>query len=190
MVLQEWWGLNDHIKDVAERVAKLGYIVIAPDLYDGKVALEPDEAQKLRMEMQLPEAVKKIEAAARYLKQEGAQKVAVMGFCMGGTLALMGVSTGEFVAAIPFYGRITDDIKDNLDKIKVPILGIYGTQDHGISAQSVNEFKKELDEQGVVNEFHFYEANHAFFNNTRESYNKKASEGAWKKVKAWLKIYL
>lgn len=191
VLIQEWWGLNDHIKDVAERVASLGYITIAPDLYDGKVALEPDDAQKLKLEMKLPEAVKKIEAAARFLKKEhGVEKVAVMGFCLGGTLSLLGATTGEFVTGIPFYGRITEDIQGSYSNIKVPILGLYGTHDHGITRESVNEFKAKLDAQGTPNEFHFYEADHAFFNDTRESYNKEAAVDAWEKVKAWLDKYL
>lgn len=190
VVIQEWWGLNDHIKDVAERIASLGYVVIAPDLYDGKVALEPNEAQKLKMEMILPEAVKKIEAAGRFLKEQGVDKVAVMGFCLGGTLSLLGATTGEFVTAIPFYGRITEDVQASVISIKVPILGIYGTHDHGITIESVNEFKEVLDKNGVVNEFHFYEAGHAFFNDTRESYDEKSAKDVWEKVKVWLEKYL
>lgn len=198
VVIQEWWGLNDHIKDVAERVAELGYITIAPDLYDGKVAIEPDEAQKLRMEMILPEAVKKIKAAGRFLKEQGVskapagavEKVAVMGFCMGGTLTLLATTTGEFVTGIPFYGRITEDIQDSCSNIKVPILGIYGTHDHGIPVDSVNELKEVLDKNGVINEFHFYGVGHAFFNDTRESYDEKSAQESFEKVKAWLEKYL
>ena len=192
VVIQEWCGLNDNIKDITRRVAELGYVAIAPDLYNGQVAKEPDEAQKLRMEIELGEAVKKISAAAKYLKQDhGVSKVACMGFCMGGTLTILASTTGEFVAAVPFYGRIVDEIKLGLDKIKIPVLGFYGTQDHGIPVESVEGFKKELDQRGVVNEFHFYSAGHAFFNDTRpESYNEQASKDAWEKVKRWFKKYL
>lgn len=191
VVIQEWWGLNDHIKDVARRVAELGYVAIAPDLYDGRVANEPDEAQKLKMEMQLPEAVKKIESAAKFLKEEqGVEKVAVMGFCMGGTLTLLAAAGDQFVIAAPFYGRIVDEIKANWDKIKIPVLGIYGTHDYGIPVESVSELKEVLDKNGVTNEFHFYDAGHAFFNDTRESYDEKSAKDAWQKLQAWLKKYL
>lgn len=187
VVIQEWWGLNDNIKEIAGRVAGLGYVAIAPDLYDGKVANEPDEAQKLRMEMQLPEAVKKISRAADYLKKEHeVEKVAVMGFCMGGTLTLLGATTGEFALAAPFYGRVTDEIKANWHKINIPVIGFYGLEDHGISKESVEELKAQLDKNGIENEFHFYQAGHAFFNDTRESYSKEAAEDAWGKLKSWL----
>lgn len=191
VIIQEWWGLNDNIKDIAGRVAELGYLSLAPDLYDGKVATEPDEAGKLRMEMQLPEAVKKISRAATYLKNEhGVDKVAVMGFCMGGTLSLLGAASGEFALSVPFYGRVTDEIKSNWDKIKVPVLGFYGLQDHGIPRESVEELNKQLDKNGVISEFHFYEADHAFFNDTRPSYNKEASADAWEKLQVWFQKYL
>jgi len=109
---------------------------------------------------------------------------------MGGTLSLLGATTGEFVVGIPFYGSIAQEVKDSLNKIKAPILGIYGTHDHGITVESVREFKAKLDEQGTPNEFHFYEADHAFFNDTRDSYDKEAAEDAWERLKAWLEKYL
>lgn len=192
IVIQEWWGLNENIKDITRRVAELGYVALAPDLYNGKVAEEPDEAQKLRMEMQIPKAIKVISAASDYLRNEKkAQKVAVIGFCMGGSLALAAASaTDKFDLAIPFYGRVIDETRDNLDKIKIPILGLYGSRDHGIPVEVVHGLKKDLDELGVVNEFHIYEADHAFFNDTRESYDKEASDDAWEKVKTWLQRYI
>lgn len=192
IVVQEWWGLNENIKDIAKLFAELGYVALAPDLYDGKVTSEPDEAQKLRMELKLPEAVKNIESAARYLKEtHNVEKVGCVGFCMGGTLAILSATTGVIDTVIPFYGRITDDIKNNIEKIKVPVLGIYGTKDHGIPVASVEEFKAALDKQRTINQFHFYDAGHAFFNDTRpEAYNPQASQDAWEKVKAWFEKYL
>ncbi|MCB0634899.1 MAG: dienelactone hydrolase family protein, partial [Lewinella sp.] len=108
IVIQEWWGLNDHIKDVANRFAAAGYVALAPDLYKGQVATEPDEARKLVMELDMAEAVNEIQAAIDYLLAQenvAGDKAGIVGFCMGGRLVLMtGLASDDVGAAVAYYG--------------------------------------------------------------------------------------
>jgi carboxymethylenebutenolidase len=194
VVIQEWWGLVPHIKDVAERFAREGFIALAPDLYHGKASTEPDEARKLVMSLDRARAVGEIAAAARYLKQlkdVSPHKVGVIGFCMGGGLALSAaVHDGEIATAVAFYGRPLDP--SDTAKLHVPILGLYGAKDHSNPPQAVQEFEEELEKDNVPHEIHTYpSAGHAFFNDTRpESYRPDAAKDAWNKTLAWFHKYL
>jgi carboxymethylenebutenolidase len=162
VVLQEWWGLVPHIKDVANRFAREGFIALAPDLYHGEKAEEPDEAQKLAMALDRERAVAEIVAAVHYLQQTEAVapgKVGVVGWCMGGGLALSTAAASDLVgAAVAFYGR--------------PLA--------------------EADtEHGVPHEVHIYPgAGHAFFNDTRPVYDAAAAGDAWQRTLAWFRRYL
>lgn len=196
IVLQEWWGLNEHIKDVARRVAQQGYVVLAPDLYKGQVATEPDEARKLVMELDMPAAVQEIGSGADYLRAQdfvSGEKVGVMGFCMGGGLALQAArsdaDTGRYGAAIAFYGSPL--APEEAAAVKAPILGLYGADDGGIKVADVQKMQEALTAAGVENEFQIYQgAPHAFFNDTRESYRPEAAADAWQRTLAWLGKYL
>jgi carboxymethylenebutenolidase len=193
IVLQEWWGVNEHIMDVTRRIANEGYVALAPDLYKGQVATEPDEARKLVMELDMAAAVEEIGSAIDFLL--GQETVAgdtagVVGFCMGGRLVLMTALADESVgAAVAFYGSPL--APDQATSVKAPVLGLYGADDGGIPVADVNAMGEALTAAGVVNEIHVYEgAPHAFFNDTRESYRPEAAADAWQRMLGWFQTHL
>jgi carboxymethylenebutenolidase len=194
VVIQEWWGLVPHIKDVAERFAREGFIALAPDLYHGQAATEPDEARKLAMGLDRARAVAEIAAAAQYLKAMDTvqpKRMGLVGWCMGGGLALStAAEDGDIGAAIAFYGRPLD--ASDTAKLHVPILGLYGAEDGGIPVEAVRSFELELKAHQVPHEIHIYTgAGHAFFNETRPHiYHPEAAQDAWQKTLAWFRKHL
>ncbi len=195
VVIQEWWGLVPHIKDVAERFAHEGFVALAPDLYHGQAADEPDEARKLAMALDAQRAVQEIAAAARYLKKMenvAPQKVGVVGWCMGGGLSLSTAAhhADLIEAAVAYYGRPLT--ATDVAKLKVPVLGLYAEHDHGIPVEAVHAFEAQLEQQHVPHEVHIYPGtSHAFFNDTRpQIYSAEAAQDAWQKTLAWFRRYL
>jgi carboxymethylenebutenolidase len=195
VVIQEWWGLVPHIKDVTERFARQGYIALAPDLYHGQAAGEPDEARKLVMALDIGRAVKEIRAAMRYLSQYAGiplKKVGVVGWCMGGSLSIATAAQSgkDLGAAVVFYGNARDF--DIVKDIQAPLLGLYAEHDHGISSDFVHNFEEALNQRGIPNEFHVYPGTeHAFFNDTRPHiYQEEAAKDAWERTLAWFRKYL
>ncbi len=193
VLIQEWWGLNEHIRDVARRLANEGFAVLAVDLYDGVSTSEPDEAQKLVMELDQAAAVQEIGAAASYLQTQayvGSEQIGVMGFCLGGALALQaGRAHTNVGATIAFYGRTPPP--EQAAEIQSPVLGLYGSEDQGIPVSDVEAMQAALTDAGIPNEIQVYEgAGHAFFNDTRESYDEAAAADAWTRSLAWLREYL
>jgi carboxymethylenebutenolidase len=191
IVIQEWWGLNEHIKDVTRRFAEAGYVALAPDLYHGQVTTEPDEARKLVMELGMGDAVAEIQAAMAYLRELDytTDQIGVVGFCMGGGLVLQtAVADDTLGAAIPFYGQPVSTADAN--NITAPVLSFLGTED-GISATNYEQMHQALEANGIPNHFELYEgAQHAFFNDTRASYDPDAAEDAWTRALAWFDEYL
>lgn len=195
VVIQEWWGLVPHIKDVANRFAREGYVALAPDLYHGQAAEEPDEARKLAMGLDANRAVQEIAAAARYLKKLDRvtpKSIGVVGWCMGGGLSLSAAAHhGDlFGAAVAFYGRPLT--AGDTARLKVPVLGLYADRDRGIPVEAVRAFEAELEQHGVPHAIHIYpEAEHAFFNDTRPHiYKAAAAQDAWQKTLAWFAQHL
>jgi len=194
VVIQEWWGLVPHIKDVAERFAREGFVALAPDLYHGQTTTEPDEARKLAMALERARAVAEIFSATQYLQSLAAvapKKIGVIGWCMGGGLALSTAAEhSEIGAAIAFYGRPLD--ANDTAQLRVPVLGLYGELDQGIPADAVRAFRAELRRWNVPHEIHIYpNAQHAFFNETRPNiYNPIAARDAWSRALAWFRKYL
>jgi carboxymethylenebutenolidase len=193
IVLQEWWGLNEHIKDVTRRFANAGYVALAPDLYKGQVATEPDEARKLVMELDMAAAVEEIGSAIEFLLGQeyvAGDKAGVVGFCMGGRLALMTALADENVgAAVPFYGQPLTP--EEAAGVKAPVLGLYGAEDQGIPVADVEAMGAALTAAGIDNEIHVYAgAPHAFFNDTRQSYRPEAAADAWERTLGWFGKYL
>ena len=187
IVIQEWWGLNDHIKDVARRFANEGFVVLAPDLYHGQVATEPDEARKLVMELDNAEAVKEIEQAIAYLQEQdyvSGDKVGVVGYCMGGGLVLRtALASDDVGAGVVYYGSPLDPAEAG--EVKAPILTFVGTEDN-IPVDAIEAMHAAFTEAGIKNEYEVYDgAPHAFFNDTRESYNEQAATDAWPRTLAW-----
>lgn len=190
IVIQEWWGLNDHIMDLANRFAQEGFVALAPDLYKGVVASEPDEARKLVMELDMPEAVKEISQGISHLLEQpfvSGEKVAVTGFCMGGGLTLQTALVDDRLAvAIPWYGSPVS--AEEAANIKAPVLGLYGAEDGGIPVEAVQAMEEGLTAAGIENEIMIYEgAPHAFFNDTRESFNEAAAADAWPRALEWMR---
>jgi carboxymethylenebutenolidase len=193
IVIQEWWGLNDHIKDVVRRFADEGFVALAPDLYHGQVTTEPDEARKLVMELDMAEAVREIQRAIDFLQAQdyvAGPKVGIVGFCMGGGLVLQTARVEEDLGAgVAFYGGALSP--EEAKEVKAPILGLYGAADQGIPVDSVRAMEAALNEAGIENEFHIYDgAPHAFFNDTRDSYRPDAAADAWPRTLAWFRTHL
>lgn len=194
VVLQEWWGLDAHIMDVTNRFAEQGFVALAPDLYNGVVATEPDEARKLVMELDMAEAVREIQQGIGYLlDHEGVsgEQVGIVGFCMGGGLSLQtALADDRLGATIAFYGRPL--APEEAAGVSSPVLGLYGGQDQGIPVDAVEAMGTGLEDAGVEHEIHIYtDAQHAFFNDTRaSSYHAEAAADAWEKSLAWFNQYL
>jgi carboxymethylenebutenolidase len=194
IVLQEWWGLNDNIRDIADRFADAGYVALAPDLYNGVSTSEPDEARKLVMELDMAAAVEEIGAAADFLLAQDdvtGDGVGIVGFCMGGRLALMATLTlDNLAAAVPFYGSPLTP--DEATQVTTPVLGLYGEADGGIAVADVRAMEEAIRAAGTPVEIVVYPgAQHAFFNDTRTaSYDAEASADAWQRTLDWLAEYL
>ena len=182
IVIQEWWGLVEHIKDVADRFAAEGFVALAPDLYYGQQAEEPDDARKLAMEMDRPRAIQDLEGAAAYLRSLGCPRVGAVGFCMGGALVWeLATRAGAIDAAVPFYGRPV--APERVAEVSAPIEGFYGGEDHGIPVEGVRQVVDALKQAGKDADAHVYDgAEHAFFNDTRPSYHAEASADAWQRT--------
>ena len=180
IVIQEYWGLNDHIKDVADRYAKEGFIAIAPDLYRGKLATTPGEASKLMQALKIEDGLDTITNAVEAARAKyDLSHFGITGFCMGGTFALRAACELEgFSAAAPFYGDIPEE--EVLKKLMTPTIFISGTKDGWINAEKVAALEDAAEKYELPIHSVKYEADHAFFNNTRpEVYDETASRDAW-----------
>jgi carboxymethylenebutenolidase len=191
IVLQEWWGLNDHIKAICDRFAAAGFNALAPDLYHGRIARDADEASHMMNGLDFPGAVHEdINAALAYLKAIN-PKVAVMGFCMGGALTIGAAARLEgFGAAVCFYG-VPPRAFAAPEQIKIPFQGHFATQDDWVTPEVVAGLKAEMTAAGNPPEIWSYEADHAFFNATRpEVYRPEAADLAFERTIAFLKAKL
>ena len=187
VVIQEWWGLVDHIKNVCDRFAAAGYVALAPDLYHGRIARSPDEAGKLMMALRIGETEKDLRGAIQFLlahETSTGSKVGIIGFCMGGALSLYAATKNPHVGAcVVFYGG-HPNVKPDLPNLQAPLLGIYAERDSSVTPESVRELERQLKALGKSVEVHIYpDADHAFFNDERpEVYNEKAAADAWQRV--------
>lgn len=187
IVIQEWWGLNDWIKQQADRFADQGYVALAVDLYRGHVAGSPDEAHELMRGLPEDRAVNDLEAGFRLLaarKDVDAAHIGAIGWCMGGGYSLaLAIAEPKLAAASINYGRLVTDPK-TIAKIKAPMIGSFGADDRGIPAADVKAFEAEAKKLGKSIDFKIYEgAGHAFMNpNNKEGYRKAAADDAWKRI--------
>ncbi len=194
VAIQEWWGLIPHMKEVADRFAEEGFVTLVPDLYYGKTAEEPNEAQKLAMALDRKKAIEEILAATKFLNAREdvfPKKVGLVGWCMGGGLSLSAaVQNGTVGAVVCFYGRPLE--ANDTEKLKVPVLGLYGELDGGIPVSMVQDFEEELERNQIKHNIHIYSgAQHAFFNDTRpQAFHPEAAEDAWNRALAWLRDHL
>lgn len=186
IVIQEWWGLNDHIKDIAGRYAAEGFTAIAPDLYRGTVATNPDEASKLMHALQIEDGLDTIKNTITAASDKyGISHFGITGYCMGGTYALRAACELEGIsAAVPFYGDIPGE--EVLRKLTVPTIFISGTKDAWINPEKVGELEDATERFELPVQSVKYEADHAFFNNTRpEVYDPTAASDAWARAIAF-----
>jgi len=195
VVIQEWWGLVDHIKDVCDRFAGEGFVALAPDLYHGKTAKSPDEAGKLMMALRIDQAEQDLSAAIEYLAtldSTTSEKVGVVGFCMGGALSLYTATKNPHVGAcVVFYGG-HPNVKPDLPNLHAPVLGLYAARDGFVTPDSVHQLESKLKELGKQIEAHIYPGtDHAFFNDTRpEVYDADAADDAWRRTVQFLRKHL
>ncbi len=183
VVIHEWWGINDHIRDIATRYANEGYLCVAPDLFRGKVAKKTEEASKLMQALPIEDGIETIRAAIAAARQTyNVQKIGITGYCMGGTFALRAAcEVDELAAAAPFYGDIPEE--NVLKRLKAPTLFIAGKRDAWINAEKVNALKDAARKYDLPVEVVVYDADHAFFNDTRpEVYDPEAAADAWRRV--------
>src|SRR6266852_1324414 len=177
IVIQEWWGLVPHIKNVAERLAAEGFSALAPDMYHGQTASEPDGAGKLFMALNIGQAEKDLRGATTYLKAySSTTKVGAVGFCMGGQLALFAATLDASIGAcVNFYG-IHPNVKPDYRQLAGPVLGLYAENDGFVTPDVAKGVDKAIKEAGKSSEIHIYPGvNHAFFNDERpDAYDKGA----------------
>jgi carboxymethylenebutenolidase len=198
VVIQEWWGLNDQIRGVADKLAAAGYRALVPDLYRGKLALEANEAEHLMKGLDFAAAAgQDVRGAVQYLKASGSNKVGVTGFCMGGALTLLAaVHVPEADAAVAWYGYPPLEYLD-ATRIRAPLMGHWATEDGVFPIAKVDELEKKLRDARIAFEFHRYHAKHAFANETADSKNlpylkhdAAAAELAWDRTMKFLAKHL
>lgn len=196
VVIQEWWGLVDHIKDLCDRFAGEGFVALAPDLYHGRATTEPDEAQKEMMAMRMGQAVKDISGAIDEVsRRSGGGKVGVVGFCMGGGLALVAACDrpDKVAAVVPFYGAIPwPDARPDYSRLQGALQGHYASDDDFAGPEVAMALQEELRSLGKRAEVFVYPGTqHAFFNDTRpEVYDASASAQAWARTLEFLRTEL
>jgi carboxymethylenebutenolidase len=194
VVIQEWWGLVPHIKDVAERLAAAGFMALAPDLYDGRVIglQEPDEAGKAMMALDMDRATREMAGAFDFL-QDRVQpaRVGAVGFCMGGTLAMMLATVRPVAAVVDYYGG---PLKGQLqvEKIRGSVLGHFAAHDDWASPVRARELLDRLHRLGIEAEFYTYPGTqHAFFNDDRpEVHDSQAAALSWERTLEFLHRHL
>ena len=194
VVIQEWWGMNDQIRGVADKLAAAGYRALVPDLYRGKSTVDAKEAEHLMTGLNFGDAAgQDVRGAVQFLKSSGSAKVGVTGFCMGGALTILSaVNVPEADAAVVWYGFPPLEYVD-ASKVKAPMLGHFATRDQAFPIGKVDELEKKLRAANVKFEFHRYDAKHAFANETANEkklemleYSPKLAELAWKRTMEFL----
>lgn len=196
VVLQEWWGLDDHIRSVVDRLAQAGFIALAPDLYHGETTTEPSEAQQKMMALSIGQAEKEMAGAVDFLVAHAGYTgtgVGAIGWCLGGGLSVWAAATNPEIAATVSYYYVMMHGKPDFSKIGGPILGHFGTADDFIPVATSEALLVELREAGVEAEFVFYEgAGHAFFNDTNRlgTYDADAAARSWERSVDFLREHL
>ena len=192
VVIQEWWGLNDQICGVADRLARTGYNALAPDLYKGRLTTVPDEANHLMSSLNFPDATHQdLCGAVQHLKGSSGPsgaKIGVMGFCMGGALTVAAcVHIPEAAAGVCFYGIPPTEFADPA-AIKVPFQGHFANQDDWCTPAAVDALETAMG--GTKPEIYRYDAAHAFFNERSPAYDMACANVAWERTAAFLKAKL
>ena len=193
VLIHEWWGLNDHSKDLAERLAKAGFLVLAVDIYDGQLAKSAEDAGRLMSELDTYDAMDRVSGGVAWLRAHARSngKVGVTGFCMGGAMAFASACHVEgLLAVVPFYGIPARD-KVDYSKVTAPIQAHFATRDEWASVSKAEAIRADLQERGKSMDLCVYEAGHAFVNDTRpEAYDAPAAHLAWERMLAFFQRHL
>lgn len=198
VVIQEWWGLDDEVKAVADRLASAGYRALVPDLYRGKLAIEANEAEHLMGDLNFGDAAgQDIRGAVQYLKATGSAKVAVTGFCMGGALTILAAcNVPELDGSIVWYGNPPLEYV-NAKAIIKPMLAHWALHDEFFPISGVDQLEEKLKQAGVQYEFHRYDTKHAFANPKSDTrglpplkYNAEAAQLAWERTLNFLNKHI
>ena len=193
LVIQEWWGLVGHIKGVCDRFAAEGFTALAPDMYHGKTADEPDGAGKLFMALNIGQAETDLKGAATYLAQHSStKKLGAVGFCMGGQLALFAATLNPSIGAtVDFYG-IHPNVKPDYSKLSGPVLGLFAEKDSFVTPATAKEVDAAIKKAGKQSEIHVYpNVDHAFFNDDNKgAYDKAAADDAWRRTLVFFRSHL
>lgn len=194
IVIQEWWGLVDHIKDVADRFAAAGFVALAPDLYHGKSTKSPDDAGKMMMALNIDKAAKDLSGAVAYLASRPETKgarVGCVGYCMGGQLSLYAACANKTVGACVVYYGIHPNVHPDYAALEAPVLGFFAERDGFVTPEVARKLESDLKAAGKSVEIHIYEADHAFFNDTRaEVYDEAFARDTWKRMTDFFKTNL
>jgi carboxymethylenebutenolidase len=198
VMIHEWWGLNDNIKEMADELAGEGYVVLGADLYNGEVATDPNRARELSSSVREnpQQAITNLQSAVQYLASlpnVNSSRIAALGWCFGGGQSLQLAINSEqhpLAATVIYYGNLVNDTSE-LSKIKWPVLGIFGDQDNSIPVDSVRAFGRGLNETGVTNEIYIYPGvGHAFANPSGDNYAPQETADAWQKTLTFLDKYV
>lgn len=191
VAVQEWWGLNQNIVNIADRLTSDGYLVLAPDLYEGSVADDSAEAQRLNGLYAASAPAKCMAAYDALFARDDVRKIGCIGWCMGGRMALhLAVNQPALDAAVIFYGR-PEQYFGQIADIECPVLGLFGEKDESIPVARVEQLRQELEAAGVPHEIVVYPgADHAFFNESHHTYHPEAAADAWERTLRFLSKYL
>jgi len=196
IVMQEWWGVDEHIRSVCDRFAAEGFLALAPDLFRGETTTEPSEAEQKMMALSMDQAEKDMCGAADYLQSQSGFEgngVGAVGFCLGGGLAVWAAATCPNILAAVSYYYVLPHGKPDFTQIKGPVLGHFGTADAFIPHDDAKALEKELQDAGVQTTFHYYEGGgHAFFNDTDRlgTYDAELAETSWERTVSFLRAAL
>jgi carboxymethylenebutenolidase len=195
ILVQEWWGIELQIKDMTERLAREGFVVLAPDLYHGTVVDEPSAAEKEMMALNKESAVGEIQHAIRYLQDKpfvAPKKLGMTGFCMGGFLTWLTAERdqGQLAAIAPFYGGFYEPKSEDVAKIQVPVLAVWGDHDPSIPPEARNHIVSLLKQHGKSFETLVLPAGHAFMRDHGPNYKPDAARQAWAALLTFFKKHL
>jgi carboxymethylenebutenolidase len=192
VMIHEWWGLNENIKEMADKLASHGYVVLAVDLYDGKVATTSEQARELITTFDSEYGIQNMNSAVSLLSENySVNTVGSIGWCFGGGQSLnLALDNGEMDATVIYYGSLVTD-SENLSSIDWPVLGIFAELDKGIPVSTVNDFEFALNEVGVDNQIYIYDGvDHAFANPSGERFSPEESKDAWNQTLDFLELNL
>ncbi|MBG1230847.1 dienelactone hydrolase family protein [Aestuariivirga litoralis] len=187
VVIQEWWGLQDNIKGTCDRLALAGYDALAPDLYAGRVVPyhDHDAAEAEMKSLNFADAAQNVVRGAMVYLKQSSPKVGIIGFCMGGAVAMLSSTAPEISCVAPFYGLPPEQFLD-ISKIKVPVQGHFSNTDDFVTPERAKAFDAALTKVGVKHEIYGYDASHAFMNEQRDVHDRAQAEIAWGRLLKFL----